>query len=125
MVLTRKLKRKFVLVFQLYVSWFGIAETLVFNRKDSTIFLQVIHLAAHSIQLWRFLSRKININAWLLGATAYWWLHMIFSASLLGGLLADCKMYRKSFTLFLFRWLILYQPYRSCVFVNFKFLVLF
>ena len=30
-------------------------NNIVFNRKGSTIFLQVIHMAVHWIQLWRFM----------------------------------------------------------------------
>ena len=30
-------------------------NNIVFNRKDSTKFLQVIHMAVHWIQLWRFM----------------------------------------------------------------------
>lgn len=42
-------------------------NSIVFNRKDSSIFLQVIHMTIHWIQLWRFLSPEDQRECMVIG----------------------------------------------------------
>lgn len=93
MKLTKLIKLGFVLVFQLYVGQFKIAEMILsLTKRILLIFCRLFILWFTGSSFGVSYSRRISGSAWFLDVTAFEWLPKIFSTRLLGGLLGDYMM---------------------------------